>query len=854
MQKEMFDQKYNKLIGIIKDNTVTSKGYVLSKNAVRLLNLLCSGANVGRVLIPNLGHGELSLCAEKVTAYSESTSVIKVVKDISIENNFDLIQKDFLNAEINDSFSKILLFAPWCYPQGEPLGNCDRRGRADINYIKKCLDILPKNSELILLVRQNFLSAPAFKNVRERILNDFSLEAVIYLDKVGRAIGTESSVLIIQNKPQTSEIHMLIEDNDADVIFNNFVYGGGFFVNATEVYDRFDANYYDPQYKTEREVIQKRDTVKICDIAEVFHGCMIPSAERKSTGHYLVIKPRYICSGSIKVNDNKRIFCNKNFVSGNKCILKKGDVLISLITNASWAIYDGDEDYAIADRNVAIIRGKSEYNKWLNLFFNTRTGIEYLESQLNFLKHIATFNYISLGNLFDISVPDMKTMQGLEKINQYADREAKVVSLFNELGWETKEEFDYHGTRFDLALFEHGNLKAVVEIKNFSSANVVNNAVLAKQLTKIKDCIGNAHVYLFVDNEIFEFEEGSIIQLPELPRPGKTVFVKKKALKTIEDSKETLPVEKNEIEEKSISDSMTLEIIARGITSLQSSIDRIEGRIIDIAAKLEQLSKQISGYQSLVEKQLELAVSPDEKERILHAFSEECVERIKREIDTNNASREYNTELQKLIHTFGQNTWEKMEDSSRSFLVSSKIAFNNLINIENNVDYSGVCLLVTKALEVEMSKRFGKNFIAYLKGKYRGKENYYQFPTALLNTYYDENNTPHKKPIRPKDFTLGKLPYVMCLFYTNGITDEQKENDRQKLIEYAKEKLFNEKTDEEILEILKDFAEAIEEVKKDYRNPSAHTNQVKRIDAEECFNLVIDVEKLLKRILDSFKS
>ena len=243
-----------------------------------------------------------------------------------------------------------------------------------------------------------------------------------------------------------------------------------------------------------------------------------------------------------------------------------------------------------------------------------------------------------------------------------------------------------------------------------------------------------------------------------------------------------------------------------------------------------------------------------EKERILHAFSEECVERIKREIDTNNASREYNTELQKLIHTFGQNTWEKMEDSSRSFLVSSKIAFNNLINIENNVDYSGVCLLVTKALEVEMSKRFGKNFLAYLKGKYRGKENYYQFPTALLNTYYDENNTPHKKPIRPKDFTLGKLPYVMCLFYTNGITDEQKENYRQKLIEYAKEKLFNEKTDEEILEILKDFAEAIEEVKKDYRNPSAHTNQVKRIDAEECFNLVIDVEKLLKRILDSFKS
>ena len=66
----------------------------------------------------------------------------------------------------------------------------------------------------------------------------------------------------------------------------------------------------------------------------------------------------------------------------------------------------------------------------------------------------------------------------------------------------------------------------------------------------------------------------------------------------------------------------------------------------------------------------------------------------------------------------------------------------------------------------------------------------------------------------------------------------------------GKETLFTEKTDEAINEILHDYAKSVEEVKKDYRNPSAHTNKIHRVDAERCFALVVDVEKLLK--LDSF--
>ena len=86
----------------------------------------------------------------------------------------------------------------------------------------------------------------------------------------------------------------------------------------------------------------------------------------------------------------------------------------------------------------------------------------------------------------------------------------------------------------------------------------------------------------------------------------------------------------------------------------------------------------------------------------------------------------------------------------------------------------------------------------------------------------------------------------------NGLTEDQEENNKAKLIEYAKDKLFSGKTDEEIMDLLSDYAESVEEVKNDYRNPSAHTNELRRVDAEQCFALVVDVEKLMKKMLDSF--
>ena len=80
----------------------------------------------------------------------------------------------------------------------------------------------------------------------------------------------------------------------------------------------------------------------------------------------------------------------------------------------------------------------------------------------------------------------------------------------------------------------------------------------------------------------------------------------------------------------------------------------------------------------------------------------------------------------------------------------------------------------------------------------------------------------------------------------------QKKQNKERLIEYTRVKLFPGKSDVEISKLLNEYAAAIEAIRIDYRNPSAHTDQLHQIDAEQCFNLVLDVEKLLKRMLDSF--
>ena len=101
---------------------------------------------------------------------------------------------------------------------------------------------------------------------------------------------------------------------------------------------------------------------------------------------------------------------------------------------------------------------------------------------------------------------------------------------------------------------------------------------------------------------------------------------------------------------------------------------------------------------------------------------------------------------------------------------------------------------------------------------------------------------------------MGSIAYILNFKESKYDSQDQIKNNEEKLMEYCKVHIFSNKGEEEIKKLLNEYACYVEKIRKDYRNPSAHRNAIKKINAKECFELVLDVEKLLKRMLESFDS
>lgn len=75
---------------------------------------------------------------------------------------------------------------------------------------------------------------------------------------------------------------------------------------------------------------------------------------------------------------------------------------------------------------------------------------------------------------------------------------------------------------------------------------------------------------------------------------------------------------------------------------------------------------------------------------------------------------------------------------------------------------------------------------------------------------------------------------------------------QHELLDYAKKKLMTGTPEDNILPTFKNYAVTINEIRLKSRNKAAHTDALTQTDAKSCFDLVIDVTKFLKMMVDSF--
>lgn len=297
-----------------------------------------------------------------------------------------------------------------------------------------------------------------------------------------------------------------------------------------------------------------------------------------------------------------------------------------------------------------------------------------------------------------------------------------------------------------------------------------------------------------------------------------------------------------DISPQDINSLMKNESILEKLGEQTSLLIEILKQLNRIENKIDYIVNEITTLQKYTEKLIENVNTDSEIDMIIKTYTDQCIENIMKKYIKISEDQNYDLEKRKLIYSIGENAWNKLSEQSQTFLITSKIMFNKLILMDEIIDYSGICILITKALEVEMTKRFFTNFIKYLDKTY--KKDYSKYPTALLFN--------KKKPLFKNKVSLGNFQFILCLKENRYDTPEESKNNKEKLLEYCKNSVFSINDENKIEDAINYYANSIEEIRLKYRNPSAHTNEIKRVDAEECFKLVLDVEKLLKKMLDSF--
>lgn len=264
--------------------------------------------------------------------------------------------------------------------------------------------------------------------------------------------------------------------------------------------------------------------------------------------------------------------------------------------------------------------------------------------------------------------------------------------------------------------------------------------------------------------------------------------------------------------------------------------------IKNIDSKIDSMSLEIKNIKEEYANQL------DGVDESLHIYEEKMTEISNKIVGVSQLSNDFNSPTieNELISIFTEENWVKLSNESKRFLISSRIVFSALseTNNDGNLDFSPVCLMICKAVENEMKKRFYYNFLIFLDNKYNKR--YADYHTAL--TSY--NSYTQKTELRKdQQITLGDIPFILCASFTKTKQDYYEDNKSQ-ILEYCNNCVFNNSIDAQYLD---DLSAKIGKIKNDYRNPACHSTPVSKVTAIACSEYVLDGTKFLVNFIANCK-
>ncbi len=720
---------------------------VLNKEPIGFLSLLT--ADDEEVLIPDFNDPQLALCGKRGKAYCTDQAIADFALECFPDGGLEYIVSDEpYKPDKNEKYDCIILPTEH-FPYADT-EYCDML----YGYLVSAEDILKDGGKFIIYVSQKNLN-DLYNTIAEEN-RKLSLNAVLKTNY--------RYTVIFEKKAPSKEVY--IRDippwcEDFDLTYDKYLKReDGFMVPRSELMV-LDPKYYDPKNREVVELLKRNDARRLGDIADItFSGFINYKSPMSDTSGYFPISPLNIKNGEVSLPfGEEKPYIETDYVEEHlkRSIIKKGDLLVSLRGN--WGIYNTDEKAVVIQ--AFIIREKKATKGLFKTLSDDPFVIDYFSAQLEFFRNGHYF--LHTKDIESIVIPDDELLESMRELENTADTKDRLKLITRELcrkGWTVRTSNDKN-IPYDLELKgKNGRTHAVMVTGDENGETWQQNSLLT---AKLKDCQRrqpDAAVYYLAGSGSFKYENSKLTAIGEdfyrdlNPLTAETDIILKainagfaktsQKLDTVGEKLDTANEKLDDIKEMLIQQTGMLKTIhssmLEGIDADDESAEEFTGKVASTAA--DEYCKFIDGA---------LTQQPED---ILKAKEEE---------------------LEDLLG----DQWDRLEENSKTLLKTDLAGFDYYQAFENKVDYSGICLMTVKTLEIELSKRLYMYFIEYFKTKYnlsnKAFKNYHiQDNTDCPPAFMNEN----EKFKGEKNITIGNFPY---LFGYKSIVKDTEDNHKNEL-------------------------------------------------------------------------
>ncbi|MFN4763720.1 hypothetical protein ACKGJN_11390 [Gillisia sp. Q332] len=363
---------------------------ILSNTPKSIINL---NSNIGEIL---------SRCSgiEKVFGIDKNNDNVELAKYLYPHIHFS--NSNPLDLTTYEKFDAVVCFPP----VGERININGRiRGTGDL-YILKCLDLINEKGTGIFILPQNYLTAPAFENLRRHISINFGIQKIISLPhRILRGVGPELSIITLTKNQTFSTYYWELPNINFYQSSINFSVPD-FTVEKIKLTNRWDYNFHNPTNQKYEQQLSDCKSRPIKDLVDVVLGVPFKSDESGNSGNFQILSPRNIPEGLFEESRNDKFIQKKELNKWeNEAVLRDGDLIFPRLLRNKIQVYKHtlNENKFIANQHLIILRGKNA--EYVATYLNTKSGLRLFNQQIKRHSRGNVTPIISISDLKNIQIP-----------------------------------------------------------------------------------------------------------------------------------------------------------------------------------------------------------------------------------------------------------------------------------------------------------------------------------------------------------------------------------------------------------------------------------------------------------------